>query len=83
MRPTNQELFGKAIKEIRTKTGLSQERFGDALLVTGAYISKLESGLKQPSLRLLKRMSEVFFKRFQIEVTIFDKQTQTRTWLEL
>ena len=42
--------FGKAIADLRTKRGITQEQLAEAIDSTNVYISLLESGLRKPSL---------------------------------
>ncbi len=45
--------------EARRQAGLTQEQLAEAVDSSAAYISQLESGFRQPSLGLLKRLSGV------------------------
>jgi transcriptional regulator with XRE-family HTH domain len=45
--------FGGLLKELRAKAQLTQERLADLADLERTYISFLERGLRQPSLRVL------------------------------
>lgn len=60
--------FGRVIKEYRKRSGLRQTDLARKAHITPTYLSKLENGLKHPSLPLLQRLcrflgitEEVFF----------------------
>lgn len=46
------------IKEIRKIKGLSQQKLGEKLGVSGAYIQQIENNKKNPSMKTLQRISE-------------------------
>ncbi|MBZ5645433.1 MAG: helix-turn-helix domain-containing protein [Acidobacteriia bacterium] len=52
--------LGTAIKLIRTSSGLKQKEIATRLGVTSNYISLVESGNREPSVSLLKKMASVF-----------------------
>ncbi len=51
--------IGKAIKLIRTASGLKQKEVAKKLGVTSNYLSLIESGRREPSVSLLKRLATV------------------------
>jgi len=54
-----QETVGARIKRLREEAGLSQRELADGLdRVTYAYISRLEAGMRQPSLRALREIAK-------------------------
>ncbi|MDE5888581.1 MAG: helix-turn-helix domain-containing protein, partial [Bacilli bacterium] len=52
----NQELIGKAIKEIRKKENLSQQKFAEKYGVTYQAVSKWENGKNIPDISTLKEI---------------------------
>lgn len=52
----NQERISKFIKEIRTKEGLSQQKFADKYGVTFQAVSKWENGKNIPDIIILKQI---------------------------
>jgi transcriptional regulator with XRE-family HTH domain len=51
--------LGTAIKLIRTSSGLKQKEVAHRLGVTANYVSLLESGEREPSVTLLKKLAGV------------------------
>jgi transcriptional regulator with XRE-family HTH domain len=51
--------LGTAIKLIRTSSGLKQKDIATKLGVTPNYISLVESGNREPSVSLLKKMASI------------------------
>lgn len=51
--------FGRALRESRTRAGLSQEQLAHASELTRNYVSDLELGKKSPSLRTIARLAKV------------------------
>jgi transcriptional regulator with XRE-family HTH domain len=52
--------LGTAIKLIRTSSGLKQKDVAIRLGVTSNYISLVESGNREPSVSLLKKLATIF-----------------------
>lgn len=52
--------IGKGIKFIRVASGLRQGRVAELLGITQNYLSLIENNKAEPSLTLLKKISEVF-----------------------
>lgn len=53
-----EKAFGQTLKELRTKAGLSQEALALECDLDRTYISLLERGLRQPTLKTLFKLSE-------------------------
>ena len=49
--------LGKRLRELRNKTGLSQEAFADNVGLDRTYISGIERGVLNPSVRNLARIA--------------------------
>jgi transcriptional regulator with XRE-family HTH domain len=56
-----QEQVNKNIKTLRAFLGLNMEKFGAAIGYSPAYISRIEQGKSQPSLRFIEKVSGQFF----------------------
>lgn len=54
-----EKAFGKVLRELREKRGLSQEELGFESGYHRTYISLLERGLKNPSLKTIIKISKV------------------------
>ncbi len=54
-----ERLFGQILRELRTERGLSQEELGFESNYHRTYISQLERGQKNPSLRAVFRLAKV------------------------
>ena len=52
------ELFGRRLRDLRKKSGLTQEALAESADLSGNYISDLELGRKVPSLTILVRLSQ-------------------------
>ncbi|HET6218570.1 MAG TPA: helix-turn-helix transcriptional regulator [Acidobacteriaceae bacterium] len=50
--------FGRALREIRKKRGLSQLEISTTSDLDRAYVSELENGLKNPSLETIYRLAD-------------------------
>lgn len=51
--------FGRVLRELREKTGVSQEAFAHKVGVHRTYISQLERGLKAPSLTVVFAIAKI------------------------
>ncbi len=51
-------LFGKRIRELRQKTGLSQEKFALMIDMDRSYYSSIESGKRNVSLLNIKKIAD-------------------------
>lgn len=58
MSKTIEKAFGKALRELREKRGLSQEGFGFECDLHRTYISLIERGFKNPSLKTIIKLSK-------------------------
>ncbi len=54
-----ERLFGRILQELRTERGLSQEELGFESNYHRTYISQLERGQKNPSLKAIFRLARV------------------------
>jgi transcriptional regulator with XRE-family HTH domain len=53
-----EEKFGDILRQIRNAKGLSQEDLAGNLDISRSHIGRLETGEKQPSLKMLFRLAE-------------------------
>ncbi len=51
-------LFGKRVKEIRKRQGLTQARLAEMVNLSVNYISQIETGEASPTFRVLVRLAE-------------------------
>ena len=56
--PKLERLFGQVLQQLRHKRGLSQEELGFEADYHRTYISQLERGQKNPSLKAIFRLAE-------------------------
>lgn len=56
---TPESAFGQVLREVRKKTGLSQEKLALAANLDRTFVSLLERGLRQPSLTTLLTLANV------------------------
>lgn len=54
---TDAELFGKRVRELREKRGLSQEKLAQAAGLTTSFVSTVEGGKKTPSLTTVLKLA--------------------------
>lgn len=52
--------FGKKLRELREKKGLTQKELGDILNLTKSNISKYENEKLEPNLETFKKISDLF-----------------------
>jgi transcriptional regulator with XRE-family HTH domain len=74
--------IGKAIKLIRTASGLKQKEVAKKLGVTSNYLSLIESGRREPSVSLLKRLATVL----HVPIAVFflwERETASQPTKEL
>jgi transcriptional regulator with XRE-family HTH domain len=57
MPPSEGELFGARLRELREERGESQRSLAERLGSTHAYISQMERGLKVPTLTMIVRLA--------------------------
>jgi transcriptional regulator with XRE-family HTH domain len=48
-----EQIFGKVLKKVRIEKGLSQEKLAEYCMLDRTYISLLERGLRQPTLKTI------------------------------
>ena len=53
-------LLGKRIRELRNKTGLSQERFANQIGMDRTYFASVEAGKRNIAIQNLKKIAEGF-----------------------
>ena len=58
----NNQLFARKLRELRTRTGLTQEQFAEAAFCSADHVNKMERGLRLPSAQLLQTMNAAFQK---------------------
>ncbi len=56
----DKKLFGKRLKELREKRGMTQEELSNLLNVEWQHISRLENGKNLPSCAILISLAEIF-----------------------
>ncbi len=71
---------GEQIKKIRDKKGMSQERFGEKIGVSGKTISAYETGKVIPPIKILEKITAVYGTYIQIP-DLKDKETILETLL--
>ncbi|WP_426212017.1 helix-turn-helix domain-containing protein [Massilia sp. TWP1-3-3] len=49
--------FGKVLRAVRTESGLTQEQLAHAAGVDRTYVSLVERGINQPSIRVIFRFA--------------------------
>ena len=52
------QAFGKAMRDLRNSKGLSQERFGFDVGLDRTYISGIERGIRNPSLKNIVKIAQ-------------------------
>lgn len=57
-RTSLQQKLGKKIKTLRNEAGLSQERLGELTDLDRTYISDIERGKRNPSLKSLEKLAK-------------------------
>ena len=51
------EIFGSAIRRLRSERGWSQERLAEAAGLTTTYVGQVERGLRTPSLTVVLKLA--------------------------
>jgi len=64
------QMIGARIKDIRIKTGLTQEQLSEKVGINPKYLSSIERGLENPTLNTLIKLSE------SLDVNLDDLFTQ-------
>ena len=54
---STKEEFGLRVRALREQTGLSQERFADAIRVGRSHMGKIETGKANPTLEIIVRIA--------------------------
>jgi len=67
------EVFGRRLRELREKYGVTQKQLSIATGLTEGYISNMERGLKVPSLTTILRLAVALGCKVTELVSIFDK----------
>lgn len=57
-RTNAQQKLGKKIKQLRLDAGLSQERLGEITGLDRTYISGIERGVRNPSLKNIEKLAK-------------------------
>ena len=57
-RPTPEQSFGLRVKELRTAIPLTQEELAESAGLFRNYISRVESGLANPTVRVIHALAE-------------------------
>ncbi|WP_436775533.1 helix-turn-helix domain-containing protein [Yinghuangia sp. YIM S09857] len=52
--------YGSELRRLREAAGLSQEKLGDMVICSGAYIGQIESAVRKPQLDMSMRLDGVF-----------------------
>lgn len=66
----------KAIRDLRKKRGISQEKLADMIDSHQVYISEIERGLKMPSLPVLYSMAKCFGVSLSEFIAIIEKNME-------
>ena len=53
-----EENFGKILRQLRIARGFSQETLASQLEISRSHIGRIETGEKQPSLKMLFRLAD-------------------------
>jgi transcriptional regulator with XRE-family HTH domain len=67
------EVFGRRLRELRQKFGVTQNALAEASGLTEAYISNMENGFAVPSLTTVLRIAVALGCRVVDLVSVFDK----------
>jgi len=67
------EVFGRRLRELRAKYGLTQNALAVASGLTEAYISNMENGFAVPSLTTVLRLAVALDCKVTALVSIFDR----------
>ena len=66
-------VFGRRLRELREKRGLTQAELADAAGLTSVYISNMETGVAVPSLTTILRLATALGCKVSQLVIDFDK----------
>jgi transcriptional regulator with XRE-family HTH domain len=67
------ELFGRRLREVRLRKGVTQQSLAGVAGMSEAYISNMESGFKVPSLTTIIRLAVALDCKVMDLVGAFDK----------
>jgi transcriptional regulator with XRE-family HTH domain len=67
------EVFGRRLRELRLKAGMTQDVLAKATRMTVPYISNLENGINVPSLTSIIRLAVSLDCRVTALTSVFDK----------
>lgn len=67
------EVFGRRLRDVRTKRGVTQEALAQLAGMSEAYISNMENGMKVPSLTTIIRLAVALDCKVMDLVGAFDK----------
>ena len=67
------ELFGRRLREVRLRKGVTQQRLAEIAGMSEAYISNMEHGFKVPSLTTIIRIAVALECKVMDLVGAFDK----------
>lgn len=67
------ELFGRRLRELRQKRGMTQESLAQAAGTAAPYVSDMERGLKVPSLTTILRIALALDCKATALISVFDK----------
>lgn len=68
--------FGKTLKILRLKAGLSQNELAEKLGINNSYLSRIEGGERKPSIKILRKLSEILpvkYESLMVEAGILPK----------
>lgn len=73
------------LRELRDKMGVSQETVGDYIGVSGTVYSRYETGSREPSIDMTKKLADYFGVSvdFLVENTDFEEATISKSEMEL
>ncbi len=57
-RTSAQQKLGKKIRQLRTEAGLSQEKLGEMTGLDRTYISGIERGVRNPSIKNIEKLGK-------------------------
>lgn len=66
--------FGKVVREVRTKSGLAQEKLALLAGVERSHLGKIERGESLPTLPLILRLSKVLNVKAADLITLMEQQ---------
>ncbi len=71
--------FGKVLRELRLKKGLSQEQLGFEADLRRTYVSILELGQQQPSLTTLLKLANALNIKASQLMALLEEKLNTKT----